>query len=68
MEVMFVRVNNALLTQQIPMAVKAVKYSAWSADVAATAAGLVHNLTARVSGVVLLVCSSKFEYIACLWK
>lgn len=47
---MFVRVNSALLAQNVPMAVKAVKYSAWMADVAAAAAGRDHNLTARVSG------------------
>lgn len=50
MEVMFVRVNTPLLEQQIPMAMKAVKYSIWAADVAAAAAELPHNLTARVSG------------------
>ncbi|KAF6262624.1 hypothetical protein COO60DRAFT_600618 [Scenedesmus sp. NREL 46B-D3] len=49
MEVMFVRVSSTLLAQRVPMAVKALKYSQWTADVAAAAAGLQHNLTARVS-------------------
>jgi hypothetical protein len=50
LQVMFVRVSSTLLTQRVPMAVKALKYSQWMADVAAAAAGLQHNLTARVSG------------------
>ncbi|WIA42667.1 hypothetical protein OEZ86_008629 [Tetradesmus obliquus] len=48
MEVMFVRVSSGLLAQRVPMAIKALKYSQWAADVAAAAAGLQHNLTARV--------------------
>jgi hypothetical protein len=47
---MFVRVSSTLLAQRVPMAVKALKYSQWTADVAAAAAGLEHNLTARVLG------------------
>jgi hypothetical protein len=50
LQVMFVRVSTTLLAQRVPMAVKALKYSQWTADVAAAAAGLQHNLTARVLG------------------
>jgi hypothetical protein len=58
LQVMFVRVSSGLLSQRVPMAVKALKYSQWAADVAAAAAGLQHNLTARVSGVCVGVCTS----------
>jgi hypothetical protein len=53
MQVLFVRVNSPMREARVPSVLKAIKFSQWALGVAAEAAGVPVNTTARVTSKLL---------------